>query len=259
MQRYEKNEAEGFECTEETAEEKLASDTPCDEKGASSSRPRKKPRQIDVKRLVGISTFAALAYGVTFVFRIPVGFLTFDAKDAVIAVASFIYGPVAAFAMSLAAALIELITISGTGWYGFVMNFVSSALFSVTASLIYKYRRSFVGAIAGIYLACFVTVGGMMLMNLFITPFYMGTSRDAVGALIPSLLLPFNAAKVLLNSAIALFLYKPVSQALRRAGLVRGNVNMRFNRQSLILLIICAFTVAAAVALFIVAKAHGAN
>ena len=39
--------------------------------------------------------------GVSLVTNIPVGFLTFDAKDAVITIASFIYGPTSAVIMSL--------------------------------------------------------------------------------------------------------------------------------------------------------------
>ena len=103
----------------------------------------KQNKAFDTKRVVGMAMFAALAYGVTFIFRIPVQFLTFDAKDAVLTIASFIYGPVSAIIMSIVPALIEFITISGTGFWGFLMNFASSACFSFTASLIYKYKRSF--------------------------------------------------------------------------------------------------------------------
>ena len=69
---------------------------------------------IDTKKLVGISMFAALAYAVTFVFRIPVMFLTFDAKDAIITIASLMYGPVPGIAISFTVAFLELITISGS-------------------------------------------------------------------------------------------------------------------------------------------------
>ena len=74
-----------------------------------------KTNLLNVRSIVGMAMFAALAYGVTFVFRIPVSFLTFDAKDAVLTVASFIYGPLASLILALIPALIELITISGTG------------------------------------------------------------------------------------------------------------------------------------------------
>ncbi len=213
----------------------------------------KKP--LDVKRLVGIAMFSALSYGVTFVFRLPVSFLTFDAKDSVLTVAAFIYGPLAAIIMSGIAAMIEFITISGTGLYGLIMNFASSAAFSATAALIYKYRRSFSGAIISIYAASAVTVALMMCLNLLVTPYYMGVSTETVKSLIPSLLLPFNTAKVLMNSALAMLLYKPVSQAMYRARLIKGkSPSFKFNKHSVILLAVFTLTFAAAVVLFVLTK-----
>ena len=152
----------------------------------------KKQNFLDTKRLVGMAMFAALAYGVTFVFRIPVQFLTFDAKDAVLTIAAFMYGPLAAIIMALIPAFIELITISGTGIYGFLMNFMSSACFAFVASLIYKYKRTLNGAIIALYVSTIATVSLMMVLNIIITPLYMGVERSAVISLIPSLLLPFN-------------------------------------------------------------------
>ena len=198
--------------------------------------------------------FAALAYGVTFVFRIPVSFLTFDAKDAILTIAAFMYGPVAAVIMSLIPALIELITISGTGGWGFLMNFASSACFSVTASLIYKYRRSFNGAIIALYVAVATTTAFMMLMNILVTPVYMGVPRSAVIDLIPSLLLPFNFAKALMNAAITMLIYKPVSVAMKRARLIKGKIDMQFNKNSVITLVVGAVTLAAAIVIFVILR-----
>ena len=144
--------------------------------------------------------FAALAFGVTFVFRIPVSFLTFDAKDALLTVAAFIYGPAAAVVMSLIASLLEL-TISDTAIIGALMNFISSATFSGTASLVYKYRRPLNGAIIGVYSAVAVTTAVMVVMNIFITPIYMGVPRSVVISMLPMLTV-FNFAKALMNSPI---------------------------------------------------------
>lgn len=207
---------------------------------------------INVKTLVGMATFAALAYGVTFVFRIPVSFLTFDAKDAVLTVASFIYGPLAAIVMALIPALIELITISGTGLWGFIMNFASSACFAFTASVIYKYKRSLNGAIIGIFASVVTTTALMMLLNIFVTPVYMGVSREAVIELLPSLLFPFNLAKTMMNAAITMLIYKPISIAMKRAHLINGNVDLRLNRQTVIMLICGAVTLAAAIVIFVI-------
>ncbi len=214
-----------------------------------------KNKKMDIKRLVGMAVFAALAYGVTFVFRIPVSFLTFDAKDAVLTVASFLYGPIAAVIMSLIAALIELITISGTGFYGFLMNFASSACFAFTASLIYKFKRSLNGAIIGIYSSVILTTAVMMGLNILITPLYTGTTPEQVIKMIPTLLLPFNFAKALMNGAIAMLIYKPISLAMKRAGLIKGGFDPKFNKQTAIMLILGAATLVAAITIFIILKA----
>ena len=210
-------------------------------------------KTLDVKRLVGMAMFAALAYGVTFIFRIPVQFLTFDAKDAVLTIASFIYGPLAALVMALIPALVEFITISSTGFWGFLMNYVSSACFAFVAAIIYKYKRSFNGAIISLYSAVLATTALMMPLNILITPIFMDVPRSVVVDLIPNLLLPFNFAKALMNAAIAMLLYKPVSVAIKRAHLIDG-VDTKFNKQSVIMLVIGALTLAVAITMFIILK-----
>ncbi len=211
-------------------------------------------KAVDLKRIVGMAMFAALAYGVTFVFRIPVQFLTFDAKDAVLTVAAFMYGPASALIMSLIPALIEFITISSTGFWGFLMNFISSAAFSFTAAAIYKYKRSFNGAIVGLYIATAVTVGVMVVMNIIITPIYMEVPRGMVLTLLPTLLFPFNLAKALMNAAIVMLIYKPVSIAMKRAKLVHGKMDTRFTKKSVVMLVLGAVTLAAAVTIFVLLR-----
>ena len=201
-----------------------------------------------------MAMFAALAYGVTFIFRIPVSFLTFDAKDAVLTIAAFIYGPVSALIMSFIPAFIEFVTISSTGFWGFLMNFASSACFSFTASVIYKYRRTFNGAIIGLYASVVATTALMILLNILVTPIYMDVPRAVVFDLLPKLLLPFNFAKSLMNAAIALLIYKPVSIAMKRAGLIHGKMDAKFNKQSVITLVVGAITLAAAITIFIILK-----
>lgn len=205
-----------------------------------------------IKKIVGMALFSALAYGVTFIFRIPVQFLTFDAKDAILTIAGFIYGPVAAIIMSAIPALIEFITISSTGPWGLLMNFASSACFACTASLVYKFRRSFDGAIIAIYSAVLVTTLFMIPMNILITPVFLEAPRAMVVEKIPTLLLPFNFAKSLMNAAIVLFIYKPVSVALKRAGFITGNVNIGFNKRSVITLVVGGVTMIAAIVIFII-------
>ncbi len=193
----------------------------------------------------GVGIFSSLSFLVSLICEaIPAvsGFLSIDLKDAVICISSFIYGPVVAPLISLVVATIELFTIGNdTGWYGFVMNFASSATFSTIASLVYCRRKSVNTAITGLVLAVAATTGVMVLLNAFVTPLYIkqiGIPFDVIANL-PILFLPFNFAKTLLNSALAMLLYKPVISALRQAGLIpRSEYKTTFSRATVITLVI---------------------
>ena len=66
-----------------------------------------------------VALFCALAYATMFVFRIKVSFLTFDAKDAIITLAGLLFGPLASLVISFTVALIEMISVSDTQFWGF--------------------------------------------------------------------------------------------------------------------------------------------
>jgi len=169
--------------------------------------------------------FAALAYASVFVLRIdipPPVPLTFDFKDAIIALGAIILGPFAGLGMAAAVAFLEFATISGTGAFGLIMNFASSATFAVVASVIYKHFKNRKGAIGGLVAAAFVTTGVMIGMNLLVTPHFMGVPTQAVASFILPLFLPFNLTKLLLSSALIIIIYKPLVTALRRNKLIEG-------------------------------------
>ena len=174
-----------------------------------------------VKRLVFIALFAALAYASTLIIHPKVLFLTFDVKDTVITLAAMSFGPLAGVIISFLTALIELVTISETGIYGFVMNFCGSAVFSVTASLIYKHKKTFVGGIIGLVAAVFSMTAAMLLANILVTPYFMKSSTEEVIKMIPTVLLPFNFLKALTNAAFVIGLYKPMSNALKSVGAIK--------------------------------------
>ena len=100
------------------------------------------------------------------------------------------------------------------------MNFISTATFSLTASFIYRYKRSLVGAIVALLSAAAATVSVMMLFNLWVTPYYMGVTVETVKGLIPTLLLPFNTVKSCMNVGFVLLLYKPISTVMQRMKLI---------------------------------------
>ena len=199
-----------------------------------------------VKRLVFIALFTALAFSSTLVIHPKVLFLTFDVKDAIITLAAMAFGPVAGALISFLVALIELITISETGIYGFIMNFCSSAVFSVTASLIYKYKKTLFGGIIGLVSSVFATTAVMMLANMLVTPLFMKTSTEEVLKMIPTILLPFNFLKSLANAALVVGFYKPVSNALKAVGAIKRKEDekLKFDKRTVILLL-CAAAISA--------------
>ena len=179
-----------------------------------------KRTNLSLMRLVGIGIFAALAIVISFLTSfIKVGFLSLDAGDIVIILGSFIYGPVAGILMSLISSLFSLLY-SGTLFWGFVMDFASSAAFAFIASFIYFRKKSFNFAIIGIYSSVIAVTAIMMPLNILITPLYTGTTSEQVIALIPVMLLPFNFAKCLFNGGAVLLLYKPIVRAMRAAHLI---------------------------------------
>lgn len=176
---------------------------------------RTSAKRTDTKKLTVLAMFVAMGFICLFVCRFKFYHLTLDFKDVFITMAGFIYGPAAAFAVALTETVIELVTVASTGFWGAIMNIAGSASFACTASLIYKYNKSFKGAIIGLCTAVFVMTAVMMPMNILITPLYANVSMQDVIALIPTMLLPFNFLKGLLNASVTYILYKPLTQALR--------------------------------------------
>ncbi len=171
-----------------------------------------------IKKMTAVAMFCALAYACTCLIKVPVMFLTLDVKDSLIILCSLLFGPVAGLFIAIAVPLLEFITISDTGIYGLIMNLLSSITFSMVTGVIYRYKKSLMGAIIGLLSGVFAVTAVMMLANLLVTPHFMGTTMDAVASMIPTILLPFNLTKALLNAAIVLLLYKPLSTVLKRIG-----------------------------------------
>ncbi len=175
---------------------------------------------VRLRKMIVSALFIAVAYLFRFIFHFNAAFLTFEFKDAVICIGGLYLGPLYALAMSAIVALLEFATISGTGWYGLLMNFLAAAAFSVVASLVYRFRRTMGGAIVALALGVCALIGVMIPANLVITPRFMSVETAAVVSLIPKLLLPFNLVKGLMNAGVVLLLYKPVTTALYHAHLL---------------------------------------
>ncbi len=179
-----------------------------------------------LKKITTTAMLTAMAYILMFVSKIiPAveGFLQYDAKDIVITIGGFILGPLYALIISLVVSLLEFLTVSGTGFIGLVMNIVSTATFACVASFIYRRKKTLFGAFLSLGLATIVLTAVMLLWNYYITPLYMNIPRSVIIPMLPTVFLPFNIVKGLINSGFILFTYRPVVTALQKAKLVPAN------------------------------------
>ena len=193
-----------------------------------TARTQTRTARMNTKVMVSMATLTAIAYIVMLMSKLMpsvYGFLDFDFKDVVICISGFTFGPMSAAIISIVVALIEMISISTTGPWGFLMNALATCSFCCTASFVYKKMHTKKGAVLGLSLGVVCLVAVMLLWNYLITPIYQGMPREAIVELLLPVFLPFNLAKGGMNMAATLLLYAPVVTALRKAGVVPPSQN----------------------------------
>ncbi|MCF0229360.1 MAG: ECF transporter S component [Parasporobacterium sp.] len=174
------------------------------------------------KKLVLIGMLTAISFVAVLLGRLVpniAGFLSYDPKDAVIAIAGFMTGPVASLIITVLVSVIEMFTISSTGWIGLLMNVLATCGFALPAVIIYRVKRTRARALIGLGVGIAVMTAAMVGWNYAITPLYMGVSREVVAGMLVPVFLPFNLAKGFVNAGISFLLYKPVAKAFRKSGL----------------------------------------
>lgn len=205
-----------------------------------------------LRKYVTMAVFVAVAYISLYILPIKGigGFLTFDIKDAIMTIAAMMFGPIAGIAIVMAVTLLECITIGVTGLWGLLMNFVSSAVFCLAGSVIYRYapklKHTLSGAIVGLTASILLMTAAMIPMNLIVTPIYANISVDDVKALILPLLLPFNIIKGLTSAAIVMVLYKPLSVVFKRFKILSAISEGKeavYDKKTIFITVICGIVV----------------
>ncbi|MBR1731692.1 MAG: ECF transporter S component, partial [Ruminococcus sp.] len=195
-----------------------------------------------IRMISSMAMLTAIAVAADMFLRLPNigGFLTYEPKDVILTIGAFIFGPVAGLVMSLVVCTIEMVTISSTGTIGLLMNFLASGAFVGVASVIYYRKKTLSRAIIGLIAGSLSMIIIMLLWNYIMTPIYMGVPREAVLEMFLPLLIPFNAIKAGLNSALVLLLYKGVVTALRKSRLVpeREAYDSAYKRLNTIMIVV---------------------
>lgn len=191
--------------------------------------------RVSTKYMTTIGMFCAVSYIAVLIGKLVpniAGFLSYDPKDAIIAIAGFILGPVSCLVISVIVSFIEMITISTTGPYGMFMNIVATCAFAMPAAWFYRKHHTRNGAVWGLVIGTAAMTVCMLIWNYVVTPFYMGVDRSVVAGMLMSVFLPFNLVKGGINAGITLLIYAPIVNALRKAKLVppsSSNGKKKFN------------------------------
>jgi len=192
-----------------------------DKKISEKETQEKKP--LDARKITSVAAFAALAFVVTFVMRIqlfPVPPLTYDPKDVVIVIAGFIFGPMYCIVISIVVSLAEM-PISGTGWYGLIMNVVSTCALALPATLIFRRKRNMAEVIVALAAGIVAVMAVMLPWNYIINPLYFGWPREVIVPYLLPVILPFNFFKASFNAVLIFLLYTPIKHSLIKARMIK--------------------------------------
>ena len=212
---------------------------------------------MNTKKLCVLAMLSALAFVLAAWVRVPVLTVTptfvlrYDPKDIIIVIAGFIYGPLAAFAVTVVVSFVQMITVSATGYLGFFMNVVASTAFCCLAALIYKKKRTIGGALLGLIIGAIFATAVMMMWNYIIVPLFTPMPRAAVVPLLIPAFLPFNLVSNTLNAALTILLYRHIKTVLKRAHLMpqvdepatKGRFNLAIFAAALFVVLTCVIWV----------------
>lgn len=196
----------------------------------------KNNKLFSLHNMVKIAILTAIS-AIIMLFEFPLpfapGFYELDLSEAVILMGGFAMGPVAAAIMELLKNLLNLL-INGTitAGVGELANFVMGCALVVPASLIYKYKNTFKGAILAltvgtlslVVIGCFVNYFIMIPAYVYLSGFpmdailSMGSEANSLVSSLETLIIfavaPFNLVKGIACSLLNLLLYKRLSRIL---------------------------------------------
>ncbi len=174
-----------------------------------------------IDRMVKLGMLTAISIILVYVIHFPIfpsaPYLEYDMADVPILIGTFLYGPWWGLALTAVVSVLQWLLVSPQSlWVGAVMHFLATGAFVVAAGLIYQHNKSRTAALIGLAIGSVLQTLMMIPMNLIFTVNFFGVPREAVIALLPTVIIPFNAIKTVANSIITFLLYKRVAKLLEK-------------------------------------------
>lgn len=199
-------------------------------------------KKITTKDLAACAMLSAVAFVLQFLeFAIPIipSFIKLDVSDIPALLGTFALGPIYGVAIELVKNIIH-IPFGSSMAVGELCNFLLGAVFAFTAGMVYKYKHTRAGAIAGCLAGAFAMSAVCIPLNyFFVYPAYVviySMPLDAIIGMYKTILpavasmptentllncliifnLPFTFLKGLLEALICYAIYKPLSRLYHR-------------------------------------------
>lgn len=175
-----------------------------------------------IDRMVKLGMLTALSIILVYAIHFPIfpaaTYLEYDMADVPILIGAFLYGPWWGLGLTAVVSVLQWLLVSPQSlWVGAVMHFLATGSYVVAAGLIYQHNKTSSAAVFGIALGALLQTLMMIPMNLIFTVHFFGVPREAVIALLPTVIVPFNAIKTVANSIITFLLYRRVAKLFEKA------------------------------------------
>ena len=173
-----------------------------------------------VNRLVKLGMLAALSLVLVYLIHFPLfpaaSYLEYDMADVPILIGTFLFGPWWGLLLTAVVSILQALLVStGSGWVGAVMHFCATGSCVVTAGFLYRRFHTRKGALLSLCCGIVIQVLMMIPLNLTLTVHFNGAPLEAVKAMLPTVIIPFNLIKAGVNALITFLIYKSVGKLLR--------------------------------------------
>ena len=174
----------------------------------------------NTKLVVSVGIFSAIAFllqllGSMMGIKVS-GFLEIEISDLPALIVALAYGPLAGVLTEFIKNLLHC-AVTSTGFVGEFSNFVINGTMCLAAGLVYKYNKSFKGALIALLVGTLTMSFVGIFSNLYIMlPLYMPTAEIGFKMkLVLGTILPFNIIKGMVLSVITVLVYKKISKLIK--------------------------------------------
>ncbi len=179
-------------------------------------------RRQSLRTLVTMAMLAGMSYLLMFVLQVPLipaaPFLKYDPSDVPTLIGSLLLGPLAGGVIALVKVALFFFTKGTGGPIGSIQNLLASATFAVVAGIVYRRLPNKWGALLGMLVGGVVMSVVMYASNLYWALAAWGVPEAQHAELLWTAIVPFNAARAALSTAITLPVYLALAPFWKRFG-----------------------------------------